>query len=191
MTDAGAGGAGSSPGARDSVAPLYADWAKYRRRMVDGIRGLTEADLALRGAPDHWPIWAITAHLAGARAYWLCGVLGEPGADATPFPAPFALLGWEDELDAPRSVTEIVDALESTSKVIDGCLARWSPPMLQEAFPRDIGTSQPQMHTRQSVLLRLITHDAFHAGEIALTLGMHGRPILDLWPPSRPEPPIA
>ena len=60
--------------------------------------------------------------------------------------------------------------------------------MLDEAFPRDVGTSQPQLHTRQSVLLRLITHDAYHAGEIALTLGMHGRPILDLWPPLRPDP---
>ena len=67
MTDAGAGSVGSS----GSVAPLYADWAKYRTRIVDGIRGLTDADLALRGASDHWPIWAIAAHVAGARVYWL------------------------------------------------------------------------------------------------------------------------
>ena len=60
--------------------------------------------------------------------------------------------------------------------------------MLDEAFPRDVGARRPQLHTRQSVLLRLITHDAYHAGEIALTLGMHGRPILDLWPPLRPDP---
>ena len=191
MTDVGAGGAGSTAGTGESVAPLYADWAKYRTRIVDGILGLTEADLALRGASDHWPIWAIAAHVAGARAYWLCGVFGEPGAESTPFPDPFAELGWEDDLDAPRSATEIVEALESTSEVIDGCLARWNPAMLHESFPRDVGASQPQLHTRQSVLLRLITHDAYHAGEIALTLGMHGRPILDLWPPLRREPPDA
>lgn len=187
MTDAGAGSAGSS----EAIAPLYADWAKYRTRIVDGIRGLNEAELALRGAPDHWPIWAIAAHVAGARTYWLCGVFGEPGADSTPFPDPFAELGWEDDLDSPRSAAELVEALESTSNVIDGCLARWTRAMLHEAFPRDVGASQPQLHTRQSVLLRLITHDAYHAGEIALTLGMHGRPILDLWPQRRPEPPDA
>ena len=187
MTNSGAGGAESG----GSVAPLYADWAKYRTRIVDGIRGLTEADLSLRGAPDHWPIWAIAAHVAGARVYWLCGVFGEPGAGSTPFPDPLAPLGWEDDLGPPRSVEEIVGALETTSSVIDGCLDRWTLPMLDEAFPRDIGTSRPQMHTRQSILLRLITHDAYHAGEIALTLGMNGRPILDLWPPLRPDPPNA
>ena len=37
--------------------------------------------------------------------------------------------------------------------------------------------------TRESLVMRLITHDAYHAGEIALIQGMHGRPQLDLWPP--------
>ncbi len=27
------------------------------------------------------------------------------------------------------------------------------------------------MHTRQSVLYRILTHDAYHTGEISLTLG--------------------
>lgn len=31
-----------------------------------------------------------------------------------------------------------------------------------------------QLHTRQSVLMRLITHEAYHSGELALTLGGHG-----------------
>jgi hypothetical protein len=36
-------------------------------------------------------------------------------------------------------------------------------------------------HTRQSVLMRLITHDAFHSGEISLTLGNHGLGAIDMW----------
>jgi len=30
------------------------------------------------------------------------------------------------------------------------------------------------MHTRQSVLMRIITHEAYHCGEISLTLGKNG-----------------
>ena len=54
--------------------------------------------------------------------------------------------------------------------------------MLDETARRE-GRGRVQLHTRQSVLMRLITHDAYHAGEIALTLGIHGRDPLDLWPP--------
>jgi hypothetical protein len=31
------------------------------------------------------------------------------------------------------------------------------------------------------VLLRLITHDAYHCGEISLVLGSHGLGAIDLW----------
>jgi hypothetical protein len=32
--------------------------------------------------------------------------------------------------------------------------------------------------------MRLITHDAYHTGEISLVLGMHGLPEIDLWRPA-------
>lgn len=38
-----------------------------------------------------------------------------------------------------------------------------------------------QVHTRRSVLLRLLSHDAFHSGEISQLLGSHGLPAIDLW----------
>ena len=38
-----------------------------------------------------------------------------------------------------------------------------------------------QVHTRASVLDRLFSHDAFHAGEISQLLGVHGLPPIDLW----------
>ena len=38
-----------------------------------------------------------------------------------------------------------------------------------------------QMHTRQSVLFRLVTHDAYHTGEMSLVLGSHGLGEIDLW----------
>lgn len=164
-----------------SIAPFYADWRGYNDRMVGALRGMSAEELALRPGHDHWPIWAIAAHAAAARVYWLCAVLGEPGADRTPFTDP-AGPGWEDDLDVPRSADELVGAWTSTWAVIEACLERWTPATLDEAFPRQ-GRSGTQVHTRQSVLLRLITHEAYHAGEVALIQGTHGRPVLDLWPP--------
>ncbi len=38
-----------------------------------------------------------------------------------------------------------------------------------------------QRHGRASVLNRLCSHDAFHAGEISQLLGRHGLPPIDLW----------
>jgi hypothetical protein len=38
-----------------------------------------------------------------------------------------------------------------------------------------------QVHTRASVLNRLFSHDAFHAGEISQLLGLHGIGSIDLW----------
>jgi uncharacterized damage-inducible protein DinB len=169
-----------------SIAPFYADWQRYAGRLVDGIRDLPADALALGPSHDYMPVWAIAAHVAGARVYWLCNVFGEPGAETTPFPDPSGL-GWEDDLDTPRTAEELVWALESSWRIIEGCLERWTPAMLEEVFERERG-GRIQRHTRESVLLRLITHDAYHAGEIALIQGIHGRPQLDLWPPQSPIP---
>jgi uncharacterized damage-inducible protein DinB len=55
--------------------------------------------------------------------------------------------------------------------------------MLNDEYMREIG-GKTQTHTRQSVLMRLLTHDAFHSGEISQILGAHGLPEIDLWRPS-------
>lgn len=164
-----------------SVTPFYADWRRYNDRMVAALGEMSAEDLALRPSHDHWPIWAIAAHSAGTRVYWLCSVLGEPGAATTRFADP-SNDGWEDELDKPRTAEELVWAWGSSWAVVEGCMNRWTPSMLDEVFGRE-GRTGLQLHSRQSVLLRLITHEAYHAGEIALIQGMHGRPVLDLWPP--------
>jgi hypothetical protein len=139
-----------------SIRHLYADWTQYRSRLVEGVRHLTDEQLAIRAGPEHAPIWALAAHVAGVRVYWLCGVLGEPGAETTPFPDPWAESGWEDDLEHPRSAGELVYALESTGTIVERVLDTWT-------------------------LLRLLSHDAFHSGEISQLLGVHGLPAIDLW----------
>jgi uncharacterized damage-inducible protein DinB len=167
-----------------TVAPFYEGWRKCNRRLIEGIRGLSDDQLKLRASSATWPIWAIAAHTAGARVYWLCGVFKEPGAETTPFTDPLSGRGWEDEEDHPRGATELVTALQTSWNVAEGVLAKWTPDMLSEEFARDVG-GKIQMHTRQSVLMRLITHDAFHGGEISSILGAQGLPEIDLWRPDR------
>jgi uncharacterized damage-inducible protein DinB len=169
---------------RDRLARLYPDWPRYAARLAEALAGLTPAQLALRAAPAHPPIWALAAHVAGARAYWLCGVFGEPGAEATPFVDP-AGDGWEDDETHPRTAEELAWALDSTWALIAGCLQRWTVASLDQAAERRWG-DVVQVHSRASVLNRLFAHDAYHAGEISQILGVAGLPAADPW--SRPAP---
>jgi uncharacterized damage-inducible protein DinB len=165
-----------------SVGPFFEGWQTYHERIIEVVRDLSADELEVRPAPDGWPIWATVGHTAGARVYWLCGVFGEPGAETTPFPDPLSGVGWEDDLDTPRVSTELTEALESTWRIIAACLQRWTPEMLSEEFERQLG-KKTQVHTRQSVVLRLLSHDAYHSGELSQTLGINGLPQIDLWRP--------
>jgi hypothetical protein len=140
---------------------------------------MTDEQLAIRPAPDRQPIWATVGHDAVVRVYWLCAVLGEAGAEMTPWPDP-AAEGWEDDLDHPRTAAELVLALDTTWAIVEGCLDRWTPDMLDDEVERIVG-DQRQVHSRGSILQRLLTHDAYHCGELSQTLGIHGLPQIDLW----------
>jgi uncharacterized damage-inducible protein DinB len=143
---------------------------------------MSDEQLAIRPAPERPPIWATVGHTAGTRVYWLCGVLGEPGAETTPFTDPMSGVGWEDDLDHPRSAGELGQALDTTWAIIDRLLDRWTPAMLDETLER-FYRDQRQVHTRSSVLQRLLTHEAYHCGELSQTLGIAGLPQIDLWRP--------
>ena len=162
-----------------SVANLYEGWARANLRARDRIADLDAAALALKGDPDGWPIWAVAAHIAGARVYWLCGVLGEPGAASTPFPSASGY-GWEDEPGTARSADELVWAIDSSWTIVEDCLDRWAPADLEQAFNRPAATGV-QRHTRASVLARLLAHDHYHWGAISALLGLNGLAPLDPW----------
>ena len=164
-----------------SIRRFYDRWPQYNQHLVDVVGALTDEQLALRASPEHWPIWATVGHIASVRVYWLCSVLKEPGADRTPWPDATGD-GWEDHLDEPRSALELASALETTFRVIDDVLDRWTPDMLDTAFER-IWAGRRQVHTRTSVLQRLLTHEAYHVGEISQTLGVHGVDPVYIWAP--------
>jgi len=158
---------------------VYDQLPQYHRRLRDVIGAMSAEQLAIRPSPDGWPIWATVAHTAGARVYWLCHIVGEPGAETTPFVDPSGF-GWEDELDRPRDARELVAALDSTWRIVDGCLDRWTLDMLDDRILRQ-RDGEPEVHSRGSILQRIFSHEAYHCGELSQTLGIHGLPQIDLW----------
>jgi uncharacterized damage-inducible protein DinB len=162
-----------------SIAPLYRGWEIANSRLIERVRPLTPGQLALPIGSPTWPIWASVSHLAGTRVYWLCHVFGEPGAETTPFTD--AANGWEDDLSHPRDADELVGALEVTRRIVARTLDKWTPESLTQEARRVRADGQVQMHTRQSVLYRMVTHDAYHIGEISLILGSHGLGEIDIW----------
>jgi uncharacterized damage-inducible protein DinB len=169
-----------------SVSSLYPDWPQYAESIRGAVKDLTADQLDLRAGPEHGPIWALAAHVAGTRVYWLCGVFEETGAERTPWTAPLTDEGWEDDLAHPRSGDELTWALDSSWQVVRDCLERWSVDDLHRTAAR-VRDGVTQRHSRASVLNRMCSHDAFHGGEISQLLGLHHLPPIDLWarqPPS-------
>jgi uncharacterized damage-inducible protein DinB len=165
-----------------SIRLFYDRWPQYNSRLAEVVAPMTEEELAIRPSPDRWPIWATVGHTVSARVYWLCGIVGEPGADATPWPDPINDDGWEDDLDHPRSAAELVAAIGATWTIVDRCIDRWTPEMLGEEVERDYADVR-QVHSRSTILQRLLTHEAYHCGELSQTLGIAGLPQIDLWRP--------
>jgi uncharacterized damage-inducible protein DinB len=162
-----------------SIRSIYVAWPGYDERLREAIRGMTAEQLAVRPGPEHGSVWQLAAHVAGARVYWLCGILGEPGAEATFLPDPLGD-SWEDDEAHPRDADELEFALASSFRVVEACLDRWTVPMLDERFPRATPRGR-QWHSRAQLLTRLMTHDAFHAGEISQTRGVLGLTGIELW----------
>jgi uncharacterized damage-inducible protein DinB len=163
-----------------TIRPAYHMWPQYNRRLRDRIAAMTDEELAIQPAPEFLPVWALIGHTAAMRVYWLCAVVGEPGIEATPFWDGTEAIDWADDLDHSRSAEEIAGALDATFAIVEGCLDRWTIDMLSEEIERHYdGTVQ--VHTRASILQRLLTHEAWHAGELSQTLGIRGLPQLDLW----------
>jgi uncharacterized damage-inducible protein DinB len=169
-----------------TLEPFYGDWRLYNDLVIDALGRMSTDDLALR-APStgstssaSWPIWAIAGHTAGMRVYWLSDVMGLPGSELTPFHATGGI-GWEDDPAHPRSAQELLMAWTTTWGVVERALETWSPPMLDETIAT--GRGKTVVHfTRRSLVLRLITHEAYHVGQIAVIQAIHGRPQIDLWP---------
>src|SRR5688500_3658680 len=124
-----------------TIRPAYDMWSQHNRRLRDVVAAMTDEQLAIRPSADGLPIWATVGHTAAMRVYWLGDVIGEPGAETTPFRGEVS--DWADDLDHPRGADELVEALDSTFRLVEGCLDRWTPDMLPDQIQRDYDGTIP------------------------------------------------
>ncbi len=163
-----------------SIRPAYSSWPKYNQRLLEAIAGLTDEQLALRPTPERWPMWATVGHAACQRVFWLCDFAGEPGAETTRFTDAGNNCPGDDDLENVLDAGQLVEALDSTFRIVEGCLDRWTLEMLDEEIRRpDYGPDW--VHLRGSVIQRVFSHDVWHCAELNETLSRAGLPLIDLW----------
>jgi uncharacterized damage-inducible protein DinB len=159
--------------AQSTLAVFYQGWQDYQSGLNKALAPLTEDQLTLRAAPRLRTLGGIVTHMIGARARWFHNLLGE-GGDA------FAALATWDRRGMPaRTAPELVAALETTWRVMQDAVARWTPTEWAQRYEGDPG-DEPASFTRQWVVWHLIEHDLHHGGEVSLTLGLHGLAAPDL-----------
>ena len=163
-----------------AIRAAYSVWPRYDLHLRETIAALTDAQLAIRPSPDRWPMWATVGHLACQRVFWLCDFAGEPGAETTRFTDAAHDCPGDDDLVHVLGADELVDALDASFRIVEGCLDRWTLDMLSEEIRRpDFG--EDWVHTRGAVIQRVFSHDVYHIAELNEILGRAGLPLVDLW----------
>jgi uncharacterized damage-inducible protein DinB len=151
------------------LAPLYQGWDGYQDHLVKALVPLSPEQLAFQAAPDLRSVGLLATHLVAVRARWLYSVLKEGSEQLIPIGK------WDDSDQPVRSASELVSGLETTWKVIDDALHRWTFADLEGTVRGEVRT-----YTRQWVIWHLLEHDLHHGGELSFSLGMHGLAAIDL-----------
>ncbi len=155
------------------LASVYKGWESYQRHLVTVVAPLSPEQMTLRAAPLLRSLSEQVVHLIAARARWLSLYLREDDPELEP------LMSWDGwgihhRRDAPpvRSAPELVSGLETTWKVLQTGLDRWTVADLEKVFPPPFPGEES--FTRQFALWNLMAHDLHHGGELSVVLEMHG-----------------
>jgi len=162
-----------------TIRPAFDTWPTYNARLRDAVAAMTEEQLAIQPSPERWPLWASVGHAACQRVFWLCDYAGEPGADTTRFTNAGYDCPGDDDLEHVLDAATLAEALDSTFRIIEACLDRWTVDMLAEDI--DHPEWDGSRHTRGWVIQRVFSHDVYHLAELNETLEANGIPMVDLW----------
>jgi len=163
-----------------SIRPAYSKWPYYNQQLRDVVAGLTAEQLALKPPGDRWPLWATLGHALCQRVFWLCDFAGESGADTTRFTNAVYNCPGDDDLENVLSAEQLVEAIDSTFRIIDGCLDRWTLESLAEVLRRP-EWDDSWVHARGAVIQRVFSHDVYHVAEVNEILAANGLRQVDLW----------
>jgi hypothetical protein len=163
-----------------TIRLAYDKWPGINRRLCERVGALTVAQLGITPTPERWPMWATVGHLACQRVFWLCDFAGEPGAETTPFTNAGYDCPGDDDLEHVLNAEQLVAALESTFRLVEGALDRWTLESLADVI-RHPEWDESWVHTRGAVIQRVFSHDIAHIAELNETLGRAGLAQIDLW----------
>ncbi len=163
-----------------TIRPAYSKWPEYNRRLREVVAAMTDEQLALRPSPERWPLWATMGHTACQRVFWLCDFAGEPGAATTRFTNAGYDCPGDDDLEHVLDAAALAEALDSTYRIVESCLDRWTVNMLDDVIRRP-EWDDSWVHTRGAVIQRVFSHDVYHVAELNEALGAAGLPQVDLW----------
>jgi uncharacterized damage-inducible protein DinB len=163
-----------------TIRQAYSKWPLYNGRLLAVVAAMTGEQLAIRPSPERWPIWATVGHAACQRVFWLCDFAGEPGAETTPFTNAASNCPGDDDLEHVLSACQLVEALDSSFRIVERCLDTWTMDSLAEELRRD-DWDETWVHTRGSVIQRVFAHDIYHSAELNEALGRVGLHQVDLW----------
>src|SRR6186997_2924842 len=102
-----------------SLRLAYPSWPAYNERLRDVAATMTEEQLAIQPSSERWPMWASIGHAACQRVFWLCDFAGEPGADTTRFTNAGYDCPGDDDLEHVLGAAELVEALDSTFRIVE------------------------------------------------------------------------
>jgi uncharacterized damage-inducible protein DinB len=158
-----------------NLLPFYKGWDVYQDLLVKALAPLSADQLALRAAPHLRSIGQNAMHIVSTRVGWFHGMMQQGDEEIA------ALREWNDwDLSAPvKSAAELVAGLETTWKMIENALAKWTPADLEYVYEGE-WNGRPYRLRRQWVIWHVIEHDLHHGGELSFTLGMHNLAAPDL-----------
>lgn len=163
-----------------TIRAVYSVWPTYNRVLTEVVGAMTPEQLAIRPAPERWPLWATIGHLACQRVFWLGDFAGVPGKEDTPFLNAAYDCPGDDDLETVLSPQDLVGALGSTFRMVETCLDTWTVDSLTDEIRHpDFGPDW--VHTRGAVVQRVFSHDLWHGGQVSQTLGINGLPKLEVW----------
>ena len=111
-----------------TLAQFYKGWERYQGLLAEAVGSLSVEQLGLGVSPTLRPAWLLAAHIISARVHWFHHVMGEGSAELAP------LRAWDDDGQVRRSAAELVDGLNASWRMIQDCLDRWMPAMLDDTF---------------------------------------------------------
>ena len=156
---------------------FFGGWEQHNALLVQTIGPLTEEHLVWSAGEGLWSIRMLACHVVAARAWWFHAWMGEGDDELR------SLVTMDDDSDMTRpDAPTICAALNKSWADVRACLERWTAEDLEVRFkrPRPNAAGERPWRDRRYITWHVAEHDVHHGGEISLTLGMHGRPGLDM-----------